>query len=333
MPSAPSYRASLADTLALLQEIEQRHAPAALSNGFGPESMILTDLIARHNLAIDIFSLDTGRLPPETYHLAQLARRRYGLTIHLFTPKPEELEPWLAAHGPDAFYESVERRHECCAIRKVFSLNRALAGRKAWLTGLRREQSAHRSDLEAREWDAAHQMHKFNPMVHWTHREVWDYIRDFDVPHNALHKRGYASIGCAPCTRAITAGEDIRAGRWWWEQDDLKECGLHVQQTVNTSNSSKTTPARPAGVSPRGATDQSSGPKPSPLHLPPLGRSTMKILILGGDGFCGWPTALHLSNLGHDVAIVDNLSRREIDIELECDSLTPIRPMGEGLRA
>lgn len=258
MPSAPSYRASLADTLALLQEIEQRHAPAALSNGFGPESMVLTDLIARHNLAIDIFSLNTGRLPPETYHLAQLARRRYGLRIHLFTPKPEELEPWLAAHGPDAFYDSVERRHECCAIRKVSSLNRALAGRKAWLTGLRREQSAHRSDLEAREWDAAHQMHKFNPMVHWTHREVWDYIRDFDVPHNALHKRGYASIGCAPCTRAITAGEDIRAVRWWWEQDDLKECGLHVQQTVNTSNSSKTTPARPAGVSPHGARSTSN---------------------------------------------------------------------------
>lgn len=229
MPISPSYLDLLSGTLAQLREIERDYSPAALSNGFGPESMILTDLIARHRLDIDIFSLDTGRLPRETYDLAQATGKRYGLKIHLFTPDPKELEPWQAENGPNAFYESVALRHACCAIRKVSPLRRALAGKAAWLTGLRHQQSVHRTQLAAREWDAENKLHKFNPMVDWTHRQVWDYIRDFNVPYNALHDRGYASIGCAPCTRAISKGEDIRAGRWWWEQGEIKECGLHLQ--------------------------------------------------------------------------------------------------------
>lgn len=189
--------------------------------------MVLTDIIERHGLPITIFTLDTGRLPAETYELMQAARARYRTPIVVYAPERAAVENYVTAHGPNGFYSSVALRQACCAIRKVEPLRRALIGKKAWITGQRRQQSPTRRDLPVREWDVENRLWKFNPLAEWTTDEVWAYARANDVPTNALHDRGYASIGCAPCTRAITMGEDIRAGRWWWEDAETKECGLH----------------------------------------------------------------------------------------------------------
>ena len=341
------YSSALASTLLLLQEISDSYRPAVLANGFGPESMVLTDLIMKHCFAIEIITLDTGRLPEETYELAQNVFKRYGPTIRMISPDPEDLQEWTLQHGPNAFYQSVERRRECCAIRKVAPLRRALAGKRAWLTGLRREQAPTRAQLGDRAWDAENGMHKFNPMIDWTTDQVWAYIHDHSVPYNALHDKGYPSVGCAPCTRAVGHDEDSRAGRWWWEREAVKECGLHMDpetgrlqrkpEAERLANNRQAVPVAEHAV----AASQLGHVADSILaaraaikaNLIKERRSAMKVLVLGGDGFCGWPTALHLSAQGHDVAIVDNLSRRNIDIELECESLTPIRPMGERLRA
>jgi UDP-sulfoquinovose synthase len=325
-----------------LAEVNAEYRPAVLANGFGPESMVLTDLISRHALDIEIVTLDTGRLPEETHVLAQSIRKRYGPMIRMVAPDPKELEAWTLEHGPNAFYQSVERRRECCAIRKVAPLRRALAGKKAWLTGLRREQSPERAQIAEREWDERYGLYKFNPMVDWTTEQVWAYIHKHSVPYNALHDKGYTSIGCAPCTRAVAPGEDPRAGRWWWEREAVKECGLHLDPSTGvlrraqsvpspTRTDAKPIPIEAVSVRP-GAPARPTATR-SASHIIKNRRTTMKVLILGGDGFCGWPTALHLSSEGHDVTIVDNLSRRNIDNELECESLTPIRPMGERLRA
>ncbi|MCL5669355.1 MAG: phosphoadenylyl-sulfate reductase [Gammaproteobacteria bacterium] len=213
-----------------LRDIARDHAPAVLASSLGAEDMVLTDVICKHAPAIEIFTLDTGRLPEETYRLIQLIRSRYGRTLTIYFPRAEAVQQYVEQHGPNAFYESVELRKACCHMRKVEPLQRALKGKRAWITGLRRQQSAARKDLTGAEWDEEHGLHKFNPLLDWTRDEVWSYIRRFDVPYNTLHDKGYASIGCAPCTRAITAGEDERAGRWWWEQESVKECGLHVKQ-------------------------------------------------------------------------------------------------------
>ena len=221
----------IADTLACLRKIEAEYSPAIFANSYGAEDMVLTDLIARHQLKIDLFSLDTGRLPAETYTLMQETSQRYPvIPVKVYFPDAAQVEAYVNGKGINAFYESVELRKECCQIRKLEPLKRALAGRKAWITGLRRQQSTTRTEMQIREFDSGNGLEKFNPLIEWTEKEVWQYIRDNNVPYNKLHDQHYPSIGCAPCTRSIAMGEDIRAGRWWWENADLKECGLHAKK-------------------------------------------------------------------------------------------------------
>ena len=328
-----TYEVALERTLETLRTIDRDFRPAVLANAFGPESMVLTDLISHHGFEIDIISLDTGRLPEETYDLAQNVQARYGPLIRLVPPDPDEVQGFTHAHGPNAFYQSPELRRRCCEVRKVIPLRKVLDGKTAWLTGLRRAQSRERADLVEHHWDGEKGLHKFNPMVHWTTDEVWSYIHDHRVPYNPLHDKGYPSIGCAPCTRAISPDEDIRAGRWWWEHETVKECGIHIDPATGKIERTRAQRAgeefltgSPTVVesAPSRRTDQAASSE--------MRSGSMKVLVLGGDGFCGWPTVLHLSAQGHDVAIVDNLSRRAIDLELECESLTPIRPIGERLR-
>ena len=216
-----------APAAALLHQIAARYPSSALASSFGAEDMVLTDLIAKDALPIAIFTLDTGRLPGETYALIDRVREHYGLPIEVHYPDARALEAYVRANGVNGFYRSVELRQRCCAIRKAAPLARALAGRSAWITGQRRAQSVTRSDLAVEEFDAQHNLPKFNPLAAWTEDDVWGYLRANDVPTNPLHARGYPSIGCAPCTRAIEPGEDIRAGRWWWEHPGHRECGLH----------------------------------------------------------------------------------------------------------
>jgi len=218
--------------LARLEEIAHEFRNVAFASSLGAEDMVLADAILTNRLSITIFTLDTGRLPLETLQLLERVRNSYSQPIEVYTPSKDEVDQYVATHGNNAFYESVELRKRCCHIRKVNPLARALAGRDAWVTGLRRAQSTTRLELRLREFDAAHGLVKFNPLAEWTEDEVWAYIRDRGVPYNALHDRGYPSVGCDPCTRAIRPGEDIRAGRWWWETRDNKECGIHVSQLV-----------------------------------------------------------------------------------------------------
>jgi phosphoadenosine phosphosulfate reductase len=203
-------------------------ARAKLASSLAAEDMLLTHAILSRGLPIGIFSLDTGRLHAETVGMVTRIRERYGYAVEQFHPRAEAVDAYVAQHGANAFYESVERRKECCAIRKVEPLNRALAGLTAWLTGQRRAQSVTRTELAVEERDEARGIAKYNPLADWTEAEVWAYLRTRDVPVNPLHARGYPSIGCEPCTRAVRPGEDSRAGRWWWESRDSKECGLHI---------------------------------------------------------------------------------------------------------
>lgn len=200
------------------------------ANSFGAEDMVLTDLILKNGLPIEIFSLDTGRLPAETYTLMGEVERHYATRLKIFFPDCAAVEGFVRREGINAFYDSVELRKACCQIRKVAPLQRALAGKKAWITGQRAAQAVTRSGLPVREFDAGNGLEKFNPLSDWTEAEVWAYIREHAVPYNALHDQFYPSIGCAPCTRAVAVGEDVRAGRWWWEDPASKECGLHVKK-------------------------------------------------------------------------------------------------------
>lgn len=220
-----------AATLAVLETAARDFAPVAFANSLGAEDMVLTDLIAQHQPGIGMFSLDTGRLPQETYDLMQEVRKHYDVKLDVYFPERAAVEEYVAQHGVNGFYDSVELRKRCCRIRKVEPLRRALAGKKAWITGMRRDQAATRAGLEISAFDADNGLHKFNPLLDWTNDDVWEYIRANGVPYNALHDRFYPSIGCAPCTRAISVGEDIRAGRWWWENESGKECGLHVRKS------------------------------------------------------------------------------------------------------
>ncbi|MDR3351494.1 MAG: phosphoadenylyl-sulfate reductase [Zoogloeaceae bacterium] len=215
---------------ALLAEIAAHFAPAAFANSLGAEDMVLMDLLCQHRLPVEIFTLDTGRLPPATYDLMAESERHYGVRLHIHSPRHEALEAYAREHGINAFRDSVELRKTCCRIRKVEPLERALAGKKAWITGMRAQQSATREGLPERDFDAGRGIPKFNPLADWSEREIWAYIRQHAVPYNRLHDQFYSSIGCAPCTRAISLGEDIRAGRWWWEEPAAKECGLHVSE-------------------------------------------------------------------------------------------------------
>jgi len=212
----------------LLASVEKNYSPSVLASSFGAEDMVVLDLIARDGLAIGIFTLDTGRLPAETHALIAEVRRRYGLQIDIYAPWPDSVDAFVENHGIDGFYEGVEQRKACCTVRKVEPLRRALAGKRGWITGLRREQAESRAQLPEAEHDAVHGLWKFSPLADWEEADVWQYLRANGVPYNALHDRGYRSIGCEPCTRAVKPGEHARAGRWWWEQDGVrKECGLH----------------------------------------------------------------------------------------------------------
>ena len=212
----------------LLVRVALEHAPAALASSLSAEDMVITDAILRHKLGIEIFTLDTERLHTDTLNVIAAIRAHYGYDLRVFRPDPKLVAQYVGEFGRDAFYESVELRKRCCHIRKVEPLGRALEGKEAWITGQRRDQAATRAELKVQEYDAAHGAVKFNPLADWSEDEVWEYIRAFDVPYNALHDQGYRSIGCAPCTRPTVAGEDARAGRWLWEISQARECGLHV---------------------------------------------------------------------------------------------------------
>src|SRR5262245_9149358 len=222
------------ELISYLKQIESTQPPPiAFACSFGAEDMVLLDAIARHARKIEVFTLDTGRLPEETHSLFETVRNKYPISIRTYFPETAALEAWIEQNGPNAFYNSVAQRQQCCEIRKVLPLKRALTGKKSWITGLRREQAAARQGLEREGWDEANGLIKINPLLEWTQDDVWTYIRTHEVPYNALHDRGYPSIGCAPCTRAVHPGEDIRAGRWWWEKSS-KECGLHSVHSVKT---------------------------------------------------------------------------------------------------
>jgi phosphoadenosine phosphosulfate reductase len=196
------------------------------STSFGQEDQVITALIAKNDLLINIFTLDTGRLFQETYDVFHKTLKKYKKHIEVYFPAAAAVQNLLNEKGPNSFYESVENRKDCCFIRKVAPLTKALKGNSIWITGLRAEQSENRNDLDLFEYDEKFEIIKFNPLLKWTLKEVEDYLEKNNVPQNALHKQGFVSIGCAPCTRAISEGEDIRAGRWWWESSH-KECGLH----------------------------------------------------------------------------------------------------------
>ena len=200
------------------------------STSLGYEDQVITDLILANNIPIKIFTLDTGRMFSETYSVWKKTNDRYDTKIETYFPKADAIEQLMTTKGPYSFYDSVENRKECCGIRKVEPLNRALKGQKIWVTGIRAEQSANRQSMPQLERDDAHDLFKFHPLMDWTFEEVKQYIKVNNVPYNPLHDRGFVSIGCQPCTRAIQEGEDFRAGRWWWEDNSKKECGLHVHE-------------------------------------------------------------------------------------------------------
>ncbi len=221
------------------------HGPAVFTTSFGAEDMVVLDLIARAGLDVRIVTLDTGRLHDETYQLIERARERYQRPIIAMAPDTQALEAFVAEHGINPFYRSIDLRKRCCEIRKMEPLGRALRDAGLWITGLRRDQSVTRAELDVLARDDAHGLMKLNPIVEWTHDDVWAYVRRFDVPTNALHARGFPSIGCAPCTRAVEPGEDLRAGRWWWELAETRECGLHMTPDGRLVRAPKPAPIDP----------------------------------------------------------------------------------------
>ena len=217
---------SLEESLVVLAQ--QSESKIVFSTSFGIEDQVITHAIATQQLKnIEIFTLDTGRLFSETYSVWSRTNENYGIKIKPYYPENQNLENFIGENGINAFYRSVELRKQCCFIRKVEPLQRALAGATIWITGLRAEQSANRNNLALVEWDEGYQVFKFNPLLHWTAEEVKNYVKKNNIPYNILHDKGFVSIGCQPCTRAIREGEDFRAGRWWWEDNSKKECGLH----------------------------------------------------------------------------------------------------------
>jgi len=199
------------------------------SSSFGAEDQVLTHLLLEQDRTVPIVTLDTGRLPQETYDLMEESRRFFGVEIHVFFPDAAEVEELVRAGGPNLFYNSIADRKSCCNVRKVKPLKRALAGHRAWITGMRRSQSVTRTDLSRIEVDEGNRMIKINPLIEWSRDEIWDYIRTRGLPYNKLHDKGFPSIGCLPCTRAVLPGEDERAGRWWWELPEQRECGIHIK--------------------------------------------------------------------------------------------------------
>ena len=203
------------------------HGRVVYANSLGAEAMVLTDIIWTHVPEIEIFSIDTGRLHQETYDLIEKLQWRYRRTLRLVHPRAEALEHFTTERGVNGFYRSLEARLSCCEVRKVEPFKRAIAGYAAWVTGVRREQSAARALAHSLEWDGQYGLYKVSPLLEWSEAQIWQYIRERKLPYNVLHDRQFPSIGCAPCTRAIQPGESHRAGRWWWEQPESRECGLH----------------------------------------------------------------------------------------------------------
>lgn len=209
---------------------EKYPGQVTFSTSFGWEDQVITDLIFRNNIHIDVFTLETGRLFPETYYVWNRTLEVYNKPIHAYFPQAATLQDMVDKKGPSSFYESVENRKECCSIRKIEPLKRALKDKKIWVTGIRAEQSVNRHDMSNLEWDEQNQLLKFHPLFSWSLDEVKAYVKENNVVYNPLHDKGFPSIGCAPCTRAVKEGEDFRAGRWWWEDQSKKECGLHATQ-------------------------------------------------------------------------------------------------------
>jgi phosphoadenosine phosphosulfate reductase len=229
----PGHAQRVAEAVTLLREAAARHpGRIVFTTSLGAEDMVLADLIARNRLPIALATLQTGRLHAETLALIPQLELRYGLNVEIWEPQPEAALQFTTRHGTLPMRQSIELRKACCALRKLEPLSRALQGRTAWVTGLRREQSDARAELPLSSLDE-HGREKLNPLAAWSQADVWQHIRSHAVPYNPLHDQFFPSVGCAPCTRAVAVGEDIRAGRWWWEQQDAKECGLHVSSATN----------------------------------------------------------------------------------------------------
>ena len=226
--SDPVVRQLWSALLERLSAISAQHPDAAFASSLGAEDMLLSHAMFEQTLSVRVFTLDTGRLHPETTAMIDTVQRRYGVALDVLRPDPACVVDHVARHGAFAFYESLALRKECCRIRKVEPLARALKGRSAWLTGQRRTQSSTRSSLPEQEFDEVFGLLKYNPLFEWTGAQVWTAVRSLGIPYNPLHDQGYPSIGCEPCTRAVRAGEDERAGRWWWEHTASRECGLHA---------------------------------------------------------------------------------------------------------
>jgi phosphoadenosine phosphosulfate reductase len=230
-----SLRARAEDSISQLQNAVAEFKNVCYANSLGSESVVLTDLIWSAVPEVEIFSIDTGRLYPETYELIERLQKRYGRALRLYYPDAANLESWVGEHGINGFRDGLEQRRGCCATRKVEPFRRAISGRNAWVTGIRRGQSASRALAVPVEWDREYGLHKVSPLLEWSENEIWEYIRKKRLPYNSLHDSGFPSIGCAPCTRAVQAGEHERSGRWWWERNDSRECGLHPRRQVGFS--------------------------------------------------------------------------------------------------
>jgi phosphoadenosine phosphosulfate reductase len=228
------------DSVSQLERALAEFKNVCYANSLGPESMVLTDLVwsagtgsdAGRLREIEIFSIDTGRLYPETYDLIERVQRHFGRTLRIYYPEAQQLEGWVDANGINGFRDGLDQRRGCCTIRKVEPFRRAISGRGAWVTGIRRGQSASRAMAAPVEWDGEYGLHKVSPLLDWTEKEIWEYIRKKRLPYNTLHDSGFPSIGCAPCTRAVEPGADPRSGRWWWERSESRECGLHPRRQV-----------------------------------------------------------------------------------------------------
>ncbi|WP_323012167.1 phosphoadenylyl-sulfate reductase [Castellaniella sp.] len=233
LPISDALSRRWSDLLDRLDDIATTYPDALLASSMGVEDSLLIHAVAQRACPLGVFMLDTGRLHAETLAMVDVVRQRYGIEVRVMHPDPAAVQAHVTAHGEFAFYESVALRKECCGIRKVEPLRRALTGHAAWITGQRREQSVTRTELPESQWDDTFGLQKFNPLADWSSAEVWGVVRALSVPYHPLHDRGYPSIGCEPCTRAVRPGEDPRAGRWWWEQRDSRECGLHAANLID----------------------------------------------------------------------------------------------------
>jgi phosphoadenosine phosphosulfate reductase len=242
----PELEHKVATVRGLLGRALAQHGRLIYANSLGAEAMVLTDIIWTHLPEIDIFSIDTGRLHEETYELLERLQRRYKRALRVMYPDAAALERLVARQGVNGFYHSIEARRECCRVRKLEPFQRAISGFPAWITGVRREQSAGRANGQPIEWDAEHGLYKISPLIDWSETEVWQYIRMQRLPYNPLHDRAFPSIGCAPCTRAIQPGESRRAGRWWWERAESRECGLHPRSRPALAGRERAALAAPA---------------------------------------------------------------------------------------